>query len=255
MSAIMRLPKSLRIYIFGLSGLGSKLLPESEVPWCSISLGSDDLEAEVRYGSNYSTVETAQKYQKSREAAQEQAFRHPLYKVSRQFRVEARCALLKYNVIELTASEESISKYEKWLPEYFASLCEVAVIPCGIAEMERLCQLLKNSSNFNHLRIHIQRGLRYGILWEDWDSLRLKEDGHVEEEETYEEMVPMWLAFQGVQDLFIYYASLFHLETKHEKMVMGEDYDSEARGKLSPDFRDWEVPWCKSDPPDPMVRW
>ena len=251
MSPIMRLPKSLRIYIFGLSGLASKLLPESEVPWSAISLEPGDLEAVVRYHED----ESNQKFKESRQTAQEQAFRHSLYKVSRQFRLEARCALLKYNVIELIADKESISKYEKWLPEYYAVLSEVAIIPCGTAEMERLSQLLKNASNFTHLRIHIQRGLHYASMWEDWVARQLKPGEHVEEEETYEKMAPRWLFFQGVKDLFIYYGSLFHLEIKHEKMVMGEEYDSEARGKLSPDLRDFEVPWCKSDPPSTMSRW
>ena len=242
----------MRIYIFGLAGLASKLLPSDEIPWKSVFLEYGVFEAPIPAldDDTHFPENEREAWLEDSAASTKQAFGHTLFKVSRQIRREAQCALLQFNVVELIGNTKSTAIYKRWDSERLLALRDVSISSSTSGGIEQIGRLLKSRGDWATLTVRIQDGLNYALL-SDSGFQEYAYENRKNEIEQFSEVYPI---FRGVKDFFVYYACYFHFEVEHEKMVMGPNYVSENRGKLSPDVRDWEMPWSKLDPPNPMAR-
>lgn len=153
---LLRLPSSIRIYIFALAGLGGLLKLDPPL-W-------DMLYFEASFQHKEVSMLHAPKnlwYQWLRKAEQE-AYAHPLYSVSKQIRLEARCALLKYNRLELCAHGGMLEWLQTWEPECLKSLRNLMLIPFHEHALGEFAQFIKKNLDLPNLVLCIFDSDRYG---------------------------------------------------------------------------------------------
>ena len=167
----------------------------------------------------------------------------PLFFVSKQIRLEAQCALAKYNKIGFVALPEQMAWLAIWNRQILQSLRDLVIVPWDIPILHLVAGFIKENCDIPQMSISIHDSAHIDTSWEDCDYG--EPEYMARQVELYKAYSGSYRNFAGVKDFFVYLLGQLDDEPMYEKIVMGENYDSLKRGKLKSSEREPSMPWCR----------